>query len=201
MTDGDRAKAEELINNIKNKSDDDYEKNVTYISAGTLVLSLTFLEKIIKLENSSNALFLVTAWILMGLTLGLNLLSHQLASIFSEKSYDELAQVEDDSSEVVKNIRRRNKYIRRINWGVTGSMFFGMTFLIIFCSINALNPKVTTKPKSEMSENKMLNTDNYEKKGRTVTIHSSVQNAPKEPAKTTSDTGSTQQNTSSDDKK
>lgn len=43
-----RERTRELLENIKQKCEDDFEKNITYISAGTLVLSLTFIEKIVN---------------------------------------------------------------------------------------------------------------------------------------------------------
>lgn len=137
----DKEISENLIQNIKNKSDDDYEKNVSYISAGTLVLSLTFLEKIVKLETSTGISFLILSWVLMGLTLGINLLSHQLSSLFAEKSYDENAEKRLEAKAIVANIRFRNKIIRFLNFVTTATLFLGMTSLITFCSINALTPK------------------------------------------------------------
>ena len=44
MVDQDNVKSvHEVLTKIKEKSDDDYEKNITYISSGTLILSLTFI--------------------------------------------------------------------------------------------------------------------------------------------------------------
>ncbi|WP_149242980.1 hypothetical protein [Dyadobacter sp. 32] len=183
-----------LIQSIKDKSDDDYEKNVTYISAGTLVLSLTFLEKIVKLETSTGISFLIASWVLMGLTLGINLLSHQLSSLFAEKSYDENAEQKFEAKVIVANIRSRNKVIRILNFVTTATLFLGMATLIIFCSINALTPKTTVMP-----EKAIINTDSLEQKGRTVPVHSSLINAAaKESApKQTDSTGSSQQNNTS----
>lgn len=48
---------------IKEKSEDDYEKNLVYISSGTLVLSLTFIEKIVPLQGSTVVWFLIASWI------------------------------------------------------------------------------------------------------------------------------------------
>jgi hypothetical protein len=118
---------------IKNKSDDDYEKNVTFISSGTLLLSITFIEKIISI-NKSNAIWtLILSWIFLCLTLVVNLFSHQLSSWYHEKSIDEY-----DYDITNKIVKERNKEIRYINWGTTFSLILGMIFLIIFCSINAI---------------------------------------------------------------
>ena len=53
--DKDRDAFQKAIENSEN----DFEKNLTYISAGALGLSLAFIEKIVKLENADHSAFLV----------------------------------------------------------------------------------------------------------------------------------------------
>jgi hypothetical protein len=170
-----REKAEALNEQTKNKSDDDYEKNVTYISAGTLVLSLTFLEKVVKLNDSHALWFLISSWGFMALTLGINLVSHQLSSLFAEKNIQSLTEVDADPVGVVDTIQGRNKKLRILNWITTGTLFIGMACLIIFCSINALTPQ-----RPVMAEDRKINTDSLEQKGRTSIIPVSLQSTAKE---------------------
>ncbi|MDQ6481708.1 hypothetical protein [Dyadobacter sp. LHD-138] len=170
-----REKAEALNEQTKDKSDDDYEKNVTYISAGTLVLSLTFLEKVVKLNDSHGLWFLISSWGFMALTLGINLVSHQLSSLFAEKNIESLTEVDANPTGVVATIQGRNKKLRILNWITTGTLFIGMVCLIIFCSINALTPQ-----KPVMAEDRKINSDSLEQKGRTSIIPVSLQSTAKE---------------------
>ena len=118
---------------IKNKSDDDYEKNVTFISSGTLLLSITFIEKIISINKSNSIWTLILSWIFLCLTLVINLFSHQLSSWYHEKSIEEYDY--DITNEIV---RKRNKEIRYINWGTTFLLILGMIFLIILRLLNKI---------------------------------------------------------------
>ncbi|MCF2502753.1 hypothetical protein L0663_05145 [Dyadobacter sp. CY107] len=170
-----QAQAQALIEQGKAKSDDDYEKNLTYISAGTLVLSLTFLEKVVKLDDAQAIWFLIISWILMAVTLGLNLISHQKSSRYAETTIADLPLAEREPAAFVANYLARNKKIRRINWITTITISAGMVCLIIFCSTNALKSK-----KTKMAEDRKVNTDSLEQKGRTISIPVSILNAAKE---------------------
>ena len=64
-----KAKDREELVKMKFESDKLYEKNITYITAGTLVLSLTFVEKIISLDKSYAIWILILAWSILVLTL------------------------------------------------------------------------------------------------------------------------------------
>jgi len=161
-------KQHEAFNKIKEKSDDDYEKNIVYIAAGTLVLSMTFLEKIIKVETSSGIWFLIISWGLLALTLLGNLVSHQLSSRFHEiclDLYDKCGELpEAPTNEQNATFQQRfdhaekkfescNSTIRTLNWTTTFSLFLGIALMVIFCSMNALNAKaqneITLKNKQD----------------------------------------------------
>ncbi len=158
-TQPEKDKARDLLAKIKEKGDDDYEKNITYISAGTLVLSLTFIEKIVNLNTSKFVWTLIISWLLLALTLLVNLISHQLSSFYHEKT---IWDFDANDPKLESKITKRNKIIRRINWGTTFSLTIGILFLILFCSKNAINMA---------NENKALDNSgnpDYEKKGRTI---------------------------------
>ena len=168
-----KDKDRDLLAKIKEKGDDDYEKNITYISAGTLVLSLTFIEKIVNLGDSNSVVILIISWILLALTLLANLISHQLSSYYHEKT---ICDFDADDPNLEKNINKRNKVIRTINWGTTFSLVVGILFLILFCSINAI--KMSNEKKALDNSGNA----NYEKKGRTIIV-------PSTSASSTSSTG------------
>jgi hypothetical protein len=176
-----KEKERQLLADIKAKSDDDYEKNITYIAAGTLVLSLTFIEKIVSLNKSYAIWTLITSWVILVLTLLTNLVSHQLSSLFHEKTIEDF---DKEDVNIDKNIIRRNRIIRSINWATTFSLITGIIFLILFCSINSIKMA---------NDNKNLhnpNDSNYFEKGRTIT-------APLSPSSTntTSNSNNTGQTT------
>jgi hypothetical protein len=112
------------IRSIKDKSDDDFEKNITLISTGTLVLSLTFIEKIVDLKEAENVWWLIWSWGSMLSTLFFNLLSHQFSSYYGELNFDDYNHqsfAEDDSRYISKeksdtNRKSRNLKIRILNW-------------------------------------------------------------------------------------
>lgn len=146
-------KQAEAIDKIKQKSDDDYEKNVVYIAAGTLVLSMTFLEKIIKVESSTYIWILIVGWGFLALTLLCNLLSHQLSSLFHERCRDLYEKCEEPGENAAEadvqayntsladandRFEKYNSIIRYLNWTTTFSLFIGIALLVVFCSANAL---------------------------------------------------------------
>ena len=153
---------------IKEKSDDDFEKNITYISAGALGLSMTFIEKIVDIHKGSFLYFLFIAWGLLTLTLLVNLLSHYLSSYYHDKSAQEL---DKEDPEIDNNIDKRNSIMRKINIGTVISLILGIIFLILFTSINLTKMK-DEEPKKETktttTETKIIETK-YEKFGRTIT--------------------------------
>lgn len=178
-----KEKERQLLADIKAKSDDDYEKNITYIAAGTLVLSLTFIEKIVSLNKSYAIWTLITSWTILVLTLLTNLVSHQLSSLFHEKTIEDF---DKDDVNLDKKIVRRNRIIRSINWATTFSLIAGIIFLILFCSINSIKMA---------NDNKNLNNpndSNYIEKGRTITAPLS----PSSSSNTTSNSNNTGQNSS-----
>jgi hypothetical protein len=53
-----------------------FDKNLLFITSGTLVLSLAFIEKVVPLQGSACIGFLIASWIILTLSLLLNLISH-----------------------------------------------------------------------------------------------------------------------------
>jgi len=166
-----RSKAEEDLLRIKEKSEDDYEKNIIYIAAGTLVLSLTFLEKIVNLSESSAVWFLITSWILLSITLLGNLISHQLSAYYHEKYRLLYADCNDDMTLPDLKLKEYNGVMLKLNWGTTSSLFLGIAMLVTFCSINAYhktNPKTENNNKTMSKEIKPQTNQPDTQKGRTI---------------------------------
>lgn len=169
--------AHDILTKIKEKSDDDYEKNITYISSGTLILSLTFIEKIVALDKSTALFALIICWTLLAITLLINLISHQLSSFYHEKAIDEIKQYSNFDREkssdkkkqfgssIPEEIKKRNNIIRFLNWSTTGTLIGGISFLILYCSLNAI--KMTNENKKVSNPD---SSSSYSEKGRTITV-------------------------------
>ena len=129
-------KNRELLQKIKDSSEDDFEKNLIYITSGTLVLSMTFIEKIAPLENAKGVLALVIGWVFLTVSLLINLISHRISAQNSRNRTAELDRG-DDWVEINKRIDNDNYKLDRINDWTVGSMILGIFALVVYCSINA----------------------------------------------------------------
>jgi len=129
----------ERLLEIQKESERFYEKNITFISAGALVLSMTFISSK-NMSSMSSPSLLISAWVLFALTLVINLLSHLLSGMHIRKTIKEkkMNDKTEDQEEAKKKHKKRNNIIIRINWFTYGSLVLGIFILIIFCSINLL---------------------------------------------------------------
>lgn len=176
-------KAIESYIKIKEKSQDDFEKNITYLSAGTLVLSLTFIEKIVPLPNSKSIWMLTVSWILLTATLLANLISQQLAAVMHDKTISQLYQ---NKADIYTKMVSRNRVLNVINWGTIVGLVTGIFFLVLFCSTNAYKME---------NDNKNIQPSNNDSliKGRTITIQPPSTNAsPSESSSSGQNSGDTQ---------
>ena len=119
-------------------SEDDFEKNLVYISAGSLVLSIGFIEKIIPMGNAKCVGFLIVSWCLIALTLLLNLASYLISANNGTKAREDLDNEQIDDKTRYDNVKSRNKIIRKVNWTSYTLFCFGIISMIIYCSINLL---------------------------------------------------------------
>lgn len=157
MSDNSENSDRDSIQRMIEKSGDDFERNLTYISAGSLGLSLTFIEKIVKIEDSNYRLCLILGWIFLALTLFVNLISHLISRNLGEKSNEDLDKIivgsEDYESkmDMINKIKRRNKLINWINYATMALLIVGISLIIIFISLNVMNKtsEVKTSPKME----------------------------------------------------
>jgi hypothetical protein len=131
MDEKDRDKIQEAIN----ESQSDFEKNLVYLSAGALTLSIGFIEKIVNLELAINIWLLITSWAFLASTLLLNLSSHLISVGNSTKAREEM-DADFTYEKLYQRICCRNKIMRGINW-ITYTLFaIGTILTVIFCSIN-----------------------------------------------------------------
>jgi hypothetical protein len=131
MEDKDRDKIQDAISDSQN----DFEKNLVYLSAGALTLSMGFIEKIIPFNKAVNKWLLITSWVLLASTLLLNLASHLISVRNSTKAREEMDSGME-YNKLVERISCRNKLMRAINWISYFLFALGVLCVVIFCSIN-----------------------------------------------------------------
>ena len=131
--DGDaiRNSVKALNSNIE-KSHDAFEKQLNYISAGSLALSMIIVEKIVKdLNNTTHNWMLVTSWFLFVLSLSSNLISHLYAAKVHSKTIVEI----NNGNYSNKKSLARNKIINTWNVYSVPVLITGMFLEIIFVAI------------------------------------------------------------------
>jgi hypothetical protein len=121
------------LKTIIQKSHDSFEKQLNYISAGALGISILFIEKVVKDISSTQCNWLLKlSWGLFTLTLISNLLSH----IFTATKHNQtLSEIYSDNYEPQKAIDR-NRAIKNWNIVSVALLFCGIISQIIFISIN-----------------------------------------------------------------
>jgi hypothetical protein len=139
------------------QSETDFEKKITYISAGALAISVTFIDKIVDLSSAQHFWVLTFAWILLAVTLSLNLVSILTSRSLTRKSLKEFDSNILDSS-LRNNIANRNKKISNLDLISMLTLLAGIFLIVIFCSLNLDNHK---------TDNNMSDKDKIEK-GRTI---------------------------------
>lgn len=132
-----KEKYRESVLEEKNKSDDDFEKYITYISSGGLALTVTFIDKISPLETSKQIWIIALGWVFLTFTLFINLLSHYLSSRYNEKTANEV--YDEPFAVLSNNIECRNKIISCLNLSSIISLGIGILLILIFIIINAYN--------------------------------------------------------------
>jgi hypothetical protein len=95
----------------KLKSEDDYEKYLTLISSGALALSITFIEKIVNLNNATCKGLLIAGWVLLTITLLGSLLSHFFSRKYSEKTINDIDDTNIEFEVLLTNLEKRNSIL------------------------------------------------------------------------------------------
>lgn len=129
----DLSSFKENLEKTLDKSQDDFEKQLIYVSGGALSISMFFIEKVIKdLHGASHKWLLITSWFLFGVTLFVNLIFHYLAGKSVYKTLSEINNNKYNRS----RFEKRNKTIDRINVSTLFSLGLGTLLLILFLTIN-----------------------------------------------------------------
>lgn len=134
------------------KSENDLEKKITYISAGALALSITFIEKIIHMTYAEYFYLLIIGWILLSLTLAINLISIFISRKLTMKSLKDFDN-EVEETVLINNIAKRNNLISNMDLISLINLLIGIFFVVIFCSINLNNQKTNSDMRNKNQPN------------------------------------------------
>ncbi|NER15897.1 hypothetical protein [Spongiivirga citrea] len=152
---------ENIFNTIE-KVEDDFEKKITQISAGALALSITFIDKIVDLSKAEHFWILIVGWILLTLTLSINLISILVSRKLNLQTIDEYDDFEREKikeEELIKNVKKRNKFISNLDIISLAKLLSGIFMIVIFSSININNKSKIDMPDKDRIE-----------KGRTIHV-------------------------------
>jgi hypothetical protein len=130
-------------NKVYDYSQEQFDKNVLYISSSALALTLVFIEKIVKITDSRHKFYLWVGWALLGGTILLYLLSHLLSAYFQKwviKKVEDLKNIPDvKENEGVKKLRKRITFvIRTINLILYVGLATGIIYIMLFLYYNLL---------------------------------------------------------------
>ena len=169
-----------------NKSEDDFEKNLIYLSSGALGLTLIFIEKIVPPQNSVYLFFLILGWALLTITLAVNLISHLISKKYiqqSQRDYDEYENQLIEYDKLDKSLSKRNNTIDKINWFSVVFFVLGIVSIVFYTSVNFYN---MAKQNNTTTSNKVVKSEKINL-GRTVPV-------PQKPIVNTTNTNSTKKN-------
>lgn len=146
----------------KSKSQDDFEKYINLMASGGLVLSLTFLEKVVSLDKTIWKSLVIIGMYLMIVTLLSNLYSHYMSILDSDSTIEDIDQ--KNYTNIFKNIETRNEKINNLNRLSIWSLIVGVFCLITFVTINIYNMNNNQKPNPSQQPKPLTE----EKRGRTT---------------------------------
>jgi len=133
-------KYKETLENLNAKSQDMFEKQLSFISSGAIGVSLLLIEKFFSIKDqpmvkgtSCNMMFVVGMTLLV-VSLLLNLLSHPFSAFMSEKTIKDI--IKDRFSYIVAT--KRWNYVKWFNLGSVVSLIIGIILIIYFITLNTL---------------------------------------------------------------
>lgn len=121
---------------IHDKSQEAFEKQLTYLSSGALGLSILFIEKIVvDVSQSQFKPLLITSWIALACTLVVNLISHYKSHRSVYKTIGEINDNKYDQS-LADN---RNRMVNYLNISTIITFCLGILLLVLFVIINTMS--------------------------------------------------------------
>lgn len=126
---------------IINSSNDQFEKQLVYISGGALALSFIVIEKVLNdFHNTEYKLILIVGWVALGVTLLMNLYSHKKAIDYHTETLKHIKNVllSPKTKYDLESISRRNQKISNLNMLSLYLLSLGLICIIFYTSINLI---------------------------------------------------------------
>jgi hypothetical protein len=115
-------------------SEEWFDKSLTYISGGALLLSISFIDKIVPFKDARCIWTLIVSWLVLIASLVINLLAHRRSSLNAMITINELE--DEDEVGAFNKAQLRNKKMNRLTLSAVWLMGIGLLCLIFYCSIN-----------------------------------------------------------------
>ena len=119
-------KYSDKVQKDRNYSSDQFDKQLVYLSAGALVLTIGFVKDLVVITNETSTTLLIISWISFTLSLIAMLLSHRSSVYSMDYELDGKSKKSDDWDLITKFL----------NWVSTLSLIIGIILFIIFISKN-----------------------------------------------------------------
>lgn len=137
------------LETIFGKSNELFEKQLSYISAGALGLTFVLIEKVVKdIGVTTHRWMLILSWICLTLTLFINLVSHLFTAYLHSKSISEIQTGNFNNTTGDK----RNDSIDKVNILSVVLLFIGIVLFIVYTSINVINMKPEVKNERDVQQ-------------------------------------------------
>lgn len=121
------------LKKVYEKSQDTFEKQLSFLSAGALGFSMLFVEKIVNDFNSSKCKWtIILSWLILGGTLIVNLVSHLLSA---RNNYKTMSEIDNDLYSFEK-VNGRIRIINFLNWTTIVMLLIGILLFIFFVLFN-----------------------------------------------------------------
>lgn len=145
----------------KNKSEETHEKNLTYITAGALAVSMSFISNIVPLHQAHYIWMLISVWGLLTASLLINLVGHKKTAKFSHNALVTFDKTLDDER-IEKEGIKFSKKLKAWDWISIWFLGVAIVLLITFCSINIYTMPNETKPERYIPQRDL---GDYERRG------------------------------------
>jgi hypothetical protein len=117
------------------KSQEIFERQLNYISAGAIGISFAFIEKLTgSLNDASCKALLFSGWIALIASLVLNLISHLKAKKLHYLTINEI----NKETYQQENVLMRNKILDKYNYWTIFLTIFGIVLILLFVTLNVI---------------------------------------------------------------
>ncbi len=188
----------ESLQNVVDKSEDEFEKRLLYIAAGALGLSFSFITDIVAINQCKYLWLLIGGWGLLAMCILVNLLSQLWSKNKANRAIDLIDKClvsQGDDKKLKSKIDEMNSRTNLINNITVWFLFGGIIAILAFASINLHKDKTINK--EEIMSNKETIKAVYTVSGKYVenglcipkmqTIVSDTTTVPEPPKETTKD--------------